>query len=160
MVVDEGNGDFVRMQGEGLLTGGIDPSGKTTLSGSYEITGGSYELNYNLLRRKFDMQPGSKIVWNGEPTKADLNVTAIYKTKAAPMDLVKNQVGNEEASSRNMYLQRLPFEVLLKLQGELLQPQVSFDIQLPEESNEVSKRSGHNHQLPAHPIAAGAFRAQ
>jgi small nuclear ribonucleoprotein (snRNP)-like protein len=28
---------------------------------------------------------------------------------------------------------------LLKLQGELLQPQVSFDIQLPEESNEISK---------------------
>jgi translocation and assembly module TamB len=139
MVVDEGNGDFVRMQGEGLLTGGIDPSGKTTLAGSYEITGGAYELNYNLLRRRFEMQPGSKIVWNGEPTKADLNVTAIYKTKAAPMDLVKNQIGNEEASNRNIYLQRLPFEVLLKLQGELLQPQVSFDIQLPEESNEVSK---------------------
>lgn len=139
MVVDEGNGDFVRMQGEGLLTGGIDPSGKTTLSGSYEITGGAYELNYNLLRRRFEMQPGSKIVWNGEPTKADLNVTAIYKTKAAPIDLVKNQVGNEAAVNRNMFLQRLPFEVLLKLQGELLQPQVSFDIQLPEESNEVSK---------------------
>jgi hypothetical protein len=139
LVVDEGNGDFIRMQGEGLLTGGIDPSGKTTLSGSYEITGGAYELSYNLLRRRFEIQQGSKIVWNGEPTKADLDVTAIYKTKAAPMDLVKNQVDAEDASSRNIYLQRLPFEVLLKLQGELLQPQVSFDIQLPEESNEVSK---------------------
>ena len=37
IVVDEGNGDFIRMQGEGLLSGGIDPSGKTTLTGSYEI---------------------------------------------------------------------------------------------------------------------------
>src|SRR3954463_293233 len=70
MIVDEGNGDFVRMQGEGLLTGGIDPSGKITLTGSYEIKSGSYELNYNMLRRKFTMQEGSKIVWNGEPTKA------------------------------------------------------------------------------------------
>jgi hypothetical protein len=139
LVIDEGNGDFVRMQGEGLLTGGIDPSGKTTLSGSYEIKSGAYELNYNLLRRRFEIQEGSKIVWNGEPTKADLNVTAIYRTKAAPMDLVKNQVGGDEASDRNIYLQRLPFEVLLKLQGELMQPQVSFDIQLPEESNEVSR---------------------
>jgi hypothetical protein len=129
------------MQGEGLLTGGIDPSGKTTLTGSYEITGGAYELSYNLLRRKFEIEPGSKIVWNGEPTKADMNVTAIYKTKAAPMDLVKNQVDAAEASSRNIYLQRLPFEVLLKLQGELLQPQVSFDIQLPEESNQVAKEA-------------------
>lgn len=139
MVVDEGNGDFIRMQGEGLLTGGIDPSGKVTLSGSYEISGGSYELSYNLLRRKFEIQEGSKIVWNGEPTKADLTVTAIYKTKAAPMDLVKNQIAEEDESVRNAYLQRLPFEVLLKLEGELLQPKVSFDIELPEESNEVSK---------------------
>ncbi|HEY1201021.1 MAG TPA: translocation/assembly module TamB domain-containing protein, partial [Niastella sp.] len=139
MVVDEGNGDFIRMQGEGLLTGGIDPSGKITLSGSYEISGGAYELSYNLLRRKFEIQEGSKIVWNGEPTKADLTVTAIYKTKAAPMELVKNQVADQEENSRNVYLQRLPFEVLLKLEGELLQPKVSFDIQLPEESNEVSR---------------------
>jgi translocation and assembly module TamB len=139
LVVDEGNGDFVRMQGEGLLTGGIDPSGKITLSGSYEISSGAYELSYNLLRRRFEIQEGSKIVWNGEPTKADLTLTAIYKTKAAPMDLVKNQIAGEEENVRNTYLQRLPFEVLLKLEGELLQPKVSFDIVLPEESNEVAR---------------------
>jgi translocation and assembly module TamB len=139
MVVDEGNGDFIRMQGQGLLTGGIDPSGKITLSGSYEISSGAYELSYNLLRRKFEIEEGSKIVWNGEPTKADLTVTAVYKTKAAPMDLVKDQIAEEADNVRNAYLQRLPFEVLLKLEGELLQPKVSFDIQLPEESNEVSR---------------------
>ncbi len=139
LIVDEGNGDFIRMQGEGLLTGGIDPSGKTTLSGSYTITNGAYELSYNLLKRKFDIQEGSKIVWNGEPTKADLDVTAVYTVKAAPMDLVKNQVADEEAGIRNTYLQRLPFKVLLMMQGELLQPKVSFDIQLPEESNEIAR---------------------
>jgi translocation and assembly module TamB len=55
------------------------------------------------------------------------------------MDLVKNQIAEEGESVRNSYLQRLPFEVLLKLEGELLQPKVSFDIRLPEESNEVSR---------------------
>ncbi|OQP46943.1 hypothetical protein A4H97_05330 [Niastella yeongjuensis] len=139
MVIDEGNGDFVRMQGEGLLTGGIDPSGKTTLTGSYEIKSGSYELNYNMLRRKFTMQEGSKIVWNGEPTNADLDVTAVYTVKAAPMDLVKNQVEGEEENVRNTYLTRLPFNVLLKLKGQLMQPQVSFDIVLPESSNEMAR---------------------
>src|SRR6185369_13204846 len=37
LVIDEGNGDFIRMKGEGLLNGGVDRSGKVTLSGSYEI---------------------------------------------------------------------------------------------------------------------------
>jgi translocation and assembly module TamB len=139
LVVDEGNGDFIRMQGEGLLTGGIDPSGKTTLSGTYTIQSGAYELNYNLLKRRFEIQEGSKITWNGEPTTADLDVTAIYTVKTAPMDLVKDQIADDATSSRNVYLQRMPFNVLLILKGELLQPQVTFDIKLPEESIEIAK---------------------
>lgn len=141
LIVDEGNGDFIRMQGEGMLTGGIDPSGKTTLSGSYEIKSGAYELSYNLLKRKFNIKEGSKIVWNGEPTEADLDVTAIYTVKTAPMDLVKNQIGDETSSTRNYYLQRIPFNVLLMLKGKLLQPEVSFDIQLPDQSTEIAKET-------------------
>jgi translocation and assembly module TamB len=46
---------------------------------------------------------------------------------------VKGQLGDEiTATQRNMYMQRLPFDVLLKLTGQLLQPQVAFDIVLPE----------------------------
>lgn len=143
LIVDEGNGDFIRMQGEGLLTGGIDPSGKTTLSGSYTINSGAYELSYNLLKRRFDIQQGSKITWNGEPTDADLDVTAVYTVKTAPLDLVKNQVADEAVSTRNTYLQRIPFNVLLILKGKLLQPEVSFDIQLPESSNEIAKETSN-----------------
>src|SRR5205823_2419854 len=120
---------------------GIDPSGKTTLSGSYTINSGAYELSYNLLKRRFDIQQGSKITWNGQPTDADLDVTAVYTVKTAPMDLVKNQVGDEAVSTRNTFLQRMPFNVLLILKGKLLQPDVSFDIQLPESSNEVAKET-------------------
>jgi translocation and assembly module TamB len=135
LVIDAGNGDFLRMKGEGLLTGGIDQSGKVTLAGSYEIQEGAYELTFNLLRRKFNIQQGSKIVWNGEPTKADVNITAVYVSNAAPLDLVKDQLGNLEGAQRNIYLQRLPFEVNLQMQGELLQPKITFDIKLPEDKN-------------------------
>ncbi|MGB8195322.1 MAG: translocation/assembly module TamB domain-containing protein, partial [Chitinophagaceae bacterium] len=67
LVIDAGNGDLVRMKGEGLLNGGIDPSGKITLSGSYELDEGSYDLTFNFIRRKFNIQKGSKIVWQGDP---------------------------------------------------------------------------------------------
>jgi hypothetical protein len=140
LVIDEGNGDFIRMQGEGQLTGGIDPSGKITMSGTYEIQSGAYELSYNLLKRKFTIQQGSKITWNGEPTMADLDVTAVYTVKTAPLDLVNGTLPEGiTAAGRNTYLQRIPFEVLLKLQGELMQPRVSFDIQLPKATAEVAE---------------------
>ena len=141
LVIDEGNGDFLRMQGEGMITGGIDPSGKITMTGTYVIQNGAYELSYNLLKRKFTIQQGSKITWNGEPTMADLDVTAVYTVKTAPLDLVSGQLSAEESegSRRNTYLQRIPFEVLLTMRGELMQPQISFDIKLPEGDAEIGE---------------------
>jgi translocation and assembly module TamB len=138
MVVDAGNGDFVRMKGEGLLTGGIDPSGKITLTGSYEIQEGAYQLTFNFLQRKFNIQKGSRITWQGEPTDAVLDVTAIYVANTSPLDLVDDQIAGATTTIRNTYKQRLPFEVHLVLQGEMLKPQISFDIILPEENYNVS----------------------
>ncbi|HKO82063.1 MAG TPA: translocation/assembly module TamB domain-containing protein, partial [Chitinophagaceae bacterium] len=53
LIIDEGNGDFLNVKGEALLTAGIDPSGKINLAGSYELEQGSYELTFNFVRRKF-----------------------------------------------------------------------------------------------------------
>jgi hypothetical protein len=130
LIVDEGNGDFLKLKGDAQLNGGIDPSGKITLTGSYEIDEGSYDLSFNFLKRKFLMQKGSRIVWTGEPTTAQLDVTAIYKANTAPLDLV--QVPENTAT---IYKQKLPFEVHLSMMGELLEPVITFDIVLPEEKN-------------------------
>src|SRR5690606_31545126 len=72
IVIDKTNGDFVKLQGEAELTGGIDPSGKMTLLGRYEVEDGAYEMSVNVLKRKFDIQEGSSITWTGEPKKADV----------------------------------------------------------------------------------------
>ncbi len=132
LIVDAGNGDFLRLKGAAQLTGGIDASGKITLVGSYEIDEGSYDLSFNFLKRKFDIQKGSRIVWTGEPTTAQIDVTAIYVANAAPIDLVQGQTGDV---NENIYKQKLPFEVHLLLQGEILKPLISFDVVLPKEKN-------------------------
>ncbi len=132
LIVDKGNGDFLELQGEAQLTGGIDPSGKTTLVGKYEFTDGAYEMTFNLIKRRFEIKPGSFLIWNGEPTAANVNLTAIYNVEAPPIDLVGDQLGGVAQSVRNTYKQRLPFEAHLKMEGELLKPQISFDIVLPE----------------------------
>lgn len=138
LVIDAGNGDFIRMKGEGLLAGGIDKSGKITLTGSYELEEGSYELTFNFLRRKFNIQKGSKIVWQGDPTDAVLDVTAVYVANTSPLDLVDDQLADATTTIRNTYMQKLPFEVHLRMQGELLKPLITFDIILPEKNYNVS----------------------
>ncbi|HEY0750770.1 MAG TPA: translocation/assembly module TamB domain-containing protein, partial [Chitinophagaceae bacterium] len=140
LVIDEANGDFVNLQGEALLTTGIDPSGKITLTGSYEIERGAYQLSFNFIKRKFDIQKGSKIVWLGEPTRATLDVEGIYVANTAPLDLVQDQLAASQVAIRNSYfMQKLPFEVHLDLTGELMAPKIAFDIVLPERSLVVSR---------------------
>lgn len=138
LVIDKGNGDYLNLKGEAQLTGGIDPSGKTTLTGKYEFSEGAYEMNFNMIRRKFDIQKGSSITWNGEPTMATLNITAVYKVETAPIDLLGNQLGTLSPTVKNTYKQKIPFQTLLKMNGELLKPEITFDIVLPDGNYDVS----------------------
>lgn len=138
LVIDKGNGDYLNLKGEADLTGGIDPSGKTTLTGKYEFTEGAYEMTFNLIKRKFEIKEGSYLIWNGEPTSANVDITAVYKVDAAPIDLLDNQIAGLPAAQRNTYKQRLPFEALLKMNGELLKPVITFDVELPDGNYNVA----------------------
>jgi hypothetical protein len=138
LVIDKGNGDYLNLKGEAELTGGIDLSGKTTLTGKYEFSSGAYEMNFNMIRRKFEIQKGSSITWNGEPTMATLRITAIYKVETAPINLLGNQLGAVSPTVRNTYKQKIPFQTVLKMNGELLKPEITFDIILPDGNYGVS----------------------
>lgn len=132
LIIDEGNGDFLRLQGEAVLNGGIDKSGKITLTGSYELEEGAYEMSFNFLHRRFDIQKGSKITWIGEPTNALVDITAVYIANTSAVELIQDQITAARTDLR--YQQKLPFEVYLNMDGSLLQPILTFDIVLPEES--------------------------
>ncbi|WP_163400699.1 translocation/assembly module TamB domain-containing protein [Flavobacterium fluviatile] len=138
LIIDKGNGDYLKLKGEAELVGGIDQSGKTTLVGKYEFSEGAYEMNFNGIKRKFEIQKGSYITWNGEPTMANVSITAVYKVDAAPIDLVGSQLAAESSAVRNTYKQKLPIQTLLKMNGELLKPEISFGINLPEGNYNVS----------------------
>ena len=136
IVVDERNGDVVHLKGDAQLNLGIDMSGKTSLTGTYTVNSGSYDLSYATVNRKFIIKQGSTVTWEGDPTMAILNVTAIYVAKVAPLDLVSNQLSTE--TERTMYKTRLPFNVSLKLQNQLMKPDISFNIILPDSTYNVT----------------------
>ena len=138
IVIDKANGDKITIKGEGDLMGGIDPSGKTTLTGRYEFEEGAYSMSFNFLKRKFDVQKGSSIIWTGEPTAATLDLTAVYEVNAAPIDLLQNQLSDLSPMQSNMYKQKIPFKTLLMMKGELMKPEITFDIQMPDGNVGVS----------------------
>ncbi|MDN5285165.1 MAG: translocation/assembly module TamB [Mucilaginibacter sp.] len=136
IVIDESNGDVVHLKGEASLNAGIDPSGKINLTGTYEVNSGSYNLSYATVKRKFNFKKGSTIVWTGDPTSANIDLTAVYVANVPPIDLVENQLTGSE--NQVQYKQKLPFNVNLKLKNQLLTPEISFDIVLPDSTYTVS----------------------
>jgi len=130
IVVDERNGDIVELKGDAQLNAAIDPSGKINLTGTYTVNEGSYNLAYATVKRKFNFKPGSTITWTGDPTSANVNLTATYIANVPPIDLVNQQ--DDGSTTNTMLKQKLPFHVDLSLRNELLKPDISFDITLPE----------------------------
>jgi hypothetical protein len=51
---------------------------------------------------------------------------------------VQNQLDEADQNVINTYKQKLPFEILLDMRGELLKPAITFDIVLPEGNHGVS----------------------
>ncbi len=134
MVIDERNGDALTLRGTSNLAIGLDRSGKTSLTGPFQLQEGSYLMTLNFLKRQFSIQPGSIITWTGDPTTANVDITAVYVARTASIDLVESQLAGSAQSELNRYKQQLPFQVLLKMKGELLKPVITFDIQLPTQT--------------------------
>jgi len=133
LLLDPTTTDSLVVKGEAALSFAIDRSGKMSLTGAYNLNEGSYLVSLeSLLKRKFDIVPGSTIIWNGEILAAELTVDATYSVRASPIELVADQADMSE-TVKNEYKQRYPFLIVLKLRGELLHPQISFEIQLPPE---------------------------
>ena len=133
LVIDERNGDALTLRGRADLAAGMDQSGKISLTGSYELEKGSYQLSLSVLKRKFDIQRGSTITWTGDPTSAQVDITAAYTSNTPSIDLVAPQLAGREQIEINRFKEKLPFQILLKMRGELLKPEISFDIVLPQE---------------------------
>ncbi|SHJ43375.1 Family of unknown function [Arenibacter nanhaiticus] len=133
IVIDERSGDNFQISGKGDFIVGVEPSGRTTLSGRYEVKKGHYEASlYNLVKRRFEISPGSSIIWNGDPLDASLDIKAIYKVETSAAPLMATKISTQNAAESSKYKQKVPFLVYLNVDGSLLLPELSFNLDIPE----------------------------
>lgn len=131
-VIDPVTGDQLTVKGKANLTLKIDPTGDINLAGRYEIDEGTYNFTfYKFVKREFQIEPGSSITWMGDPLNAQMDIRAIFNVETAPIDLLANQLTGADQNQVNTYRQRMPFMVYLDLSGELLQPEIAFELDMP-----------------------------
>lgn len=97
--------------------------GGFSLNGDYTLTGGNVHFSVmNLVTRDFIIQDGSTIRFNGDVWNTDLNVDAVYVTKASLSTLLSD----ESASSRRTV------NCGININGKLSNPEVKFSIDIPD----------------------------
>ena len=133
ILINEETGDNFQVFGNGDFNFTMSPNGRLTLTGLYEISGGHYEMNlYNLVNRRFELAPDSRISWSGDPFDAKLDIRAIYNVEASASPLMAPISSGADPSQKTKYRQVLPFYVYLNINGELERPEISFDLDMPE----------------------------
>ncbi|MBC7388782.1 MAG: translocation/assembly module TamB domain-containing protein [Opitutaceae bacterium] len=140
ILVDPASGDSLVVKGDADLNLGIDPSGKTSLSGIYTISSGKYKAFIEgITTKEFFLVKGSKIVWSGDPLDAQIDIQAQYNIKTTARELMSIGGSGTAVITDSSALGRpLPFEVILIMEGELLKPTLSFRLDMADNQKSVA----------------------
>ncbi len=125
IIFDIKSGDIIRGYGNGDLKLQLDTKGDFNMLGTFEFERGNYNFTlYDIINKEFTINKGSRITWFGDPYEATLALTASYKQLVSfgPIITAPN-IANSIAMRR-----KYPVEVLLKLDGPMMSPQINFDI--------------------------------
>jgi len=123
--IDKSVGDVIRSFGNGLVNIEVNPSKEIfTVHGDYIIDRGSYTfVLQGIFKRDFNILQGGNLNFNGDILKTNLNLTAVYNTKAAVNTLIADT--SSVSNRRNV-------ECSIAMLGELLNPRLSFGIEIPD----------------------------
>lgn len=133
IIIDQQNGDYLEAKGTANLDATMSPNSDLTITGRYELNEGKYNMSLNnLIKRSFSIVKGSSITFQGGVTNALVDITAKYSVLATAGDLVQDQLVGASDTRRTQFKQKVPVDVYLEIKNQLLKPQISFRLDMPE----------------------------
>ena len=128
LVMDPIGGDRMRARGNGNLRIEYESANdEMKMFGSYALTQGSYNFTLqDIIIKDFTIKPGSSIAFHGDPLAATLDIQAVYSVNANLSDLDESFLQDKDLNRTNV-----PVHALLKVSGDMQQPDISFDLEFP-----------------------------
>lgn len=102
----------------------VSKTGEFRMRGQVEVTEGDYLFTLrNVVNKRFEVVPGGRITWYGDPVDAQLDLQAQYRLRAPLYDIMfeKNEA----------YKKRVPVDVVMQLRDNLMNPDIAFDVRMP-----------------------------
>lgn len=141
LIFDPKVGDIIKGKGDGNIRMTLDNSGHFQMFGDYYINKGEYLFTLqNIVNKKFLLKQGGTINWSGSPYDAIIDITGSYGVRTSLYDLMYPDTSNSN------YKRRIQVDCILHMTGNLMNPNIDFDVGLPNSDNqtltEVKNRIG------------------
>lgn len=122
--LDKATGNVITAKGNGLIEIDVRPSRDVLdFGGRYNITSGNFHLDaLGIATKDFRLKDGSYIVFNGDIMDSQLDIGAVYRTKAPIGILIAD---NNSAARRNV-------DCGINIAGGANNPRISFSIDIPD----------------------------
>lgn len=129
--IDKASGNVLSGRGSGIINLDVGTD-EFRINGDYILNSGNYKfVAMNLVSRDFQIEDGSSIHFNGDLMDSDLNITAIYRTKASLQPLLSDE--SSVTNKRNV-------DCKVSITDKLSNFQLGFDITIPDLNPMIQSR--------------------
>ena len=130
LVIDPLVGDVISAVGNARVQI-LRRGGEFYTYGTFIATGGDYLFTAGeVFVRKFDIDQGGLITWDGDPTNAQLNIPASYRTRASRAGLPSANDGANQSL--------IPLVVRLNITGRVAAPEVNLSLEIDRSDRNIS----------------------
>lgn len=137
IIMDPIGGDSIRSNGNGHMRMTYSSADNDMrLYGTYTLEKGNYNFTLqDLIVKDLIIKEGSSIFFPGDPYKAKLNIEAYYPVNANLSDLDESFLEDKELNRT-----KVPVRALVNITGDMLQPDVAFDLEFPTLSQDIYRK--------------------
>jgi len=129
LLMDQHSGDFITLNGNGVLRASYYNKGPFQMFGTYNVERGTYSMTIqNIIKKNFTFQPGSSLVFGGDPLQAALSLKALHTVNG--VSLSDLGLGNSFTSNT------IRVNCLMNILGTAGDPHVEFDLEMPTVNSE------------------------
>lgn len=125
LIFDQVTNESMRAQGSGDISIALDDE-DLKINGTYTLASGVYDfVTVDFFTRRFILEPGGQLTWDGDPTNAIIDISAVYQQRADFSPFL--------GTSANQSNLRIPVDMVLTLGGRLQQIQNDYYFRIPSE---------------------------
>lgn len=133
LIFDDVANEILRANGSGNVRVGLSDK-QLQITGTYTLNSGVYDfVSADFFTRRFRLQDKGTLTWDGDPTNAQIDVSAVYNQRADFSAFLGNNVGTSNGI-------RIPIDMVLELSGRLQSIENDYYFRLPSNFELSSNR--------------------